>query len=110
MITLVETYEHITKLQIALNFVLGPSEAGVSKACLKGLKIRYLLEHVPVLGDFGAGENLENLLMMQLLMEKWANGSLGGRRAKAVWGMCWEHWSGNERGKGRMGVGRYCSV
>lgn len=56
----------------------------VSKACLKGLKIRYVLEHVPILGDFGVGENLEDLLMMQLLMEKWANGSLGGRRAEAV--------------------------
>lgn len=55
-----------------------------SKACLKGLKICCLLELVPILGDFGAGENLEDLLMMQLLMEKRANGSLGGRRAEAV--------------------------
>lgn len=56
----------------------------VSKVCLKGLKIKYPLENVPSLGDSGAGENLEDLLMMQLLMEKWANGSLGGQRAEAV--------------------------
>lgn len=56
----------------------------VSKVRLKGLKIKYPLEHVPTLGDSGTGENLKDLLMMQLLMEKWANGSLGGQRAEAV--------------------------
>lgn len=61
-----------------------PLKLEVSKAYLKGLKIKYPLEHIPTLGDFSAGENLEDLLMMQLLMEKWANGSLGGRRAEAV--------------------------
>lgn len=74
----------MAKLEVALNFVLGPSKSDVSKACLKGLKISYLLEHVPIPGDFGAGENLKDLLMMQLLMEKWANGSLGRKRAEAV--------------------------
>lgn len=61
-----------------------PLNLEISKACLKGLKIKYPLEHVPSLGDFRAGENLEDLLMVQLLMEKWANGSLGGWWAEAV--------------------------
>lgn len=74
----------MAKLKVASALFWDPLKLDDSKACLRGLKIRYLLAHLPVLGDFGARENLEDLLMMQLLMEKWANGSLGGRRAEAV--------------------------